>query len=74
MKYCRSCRSFLPSGEEVDRDDPEILNQKVQLGECRRYAPKPTTVEVGAEVKGISVWPAVASDSGCGEWDPAFDG
>ncbi len=72
MKYCRSCRSFAPSGEELERDDPEILNQKVKVGECRRYAPRPATVaELGTKV--MNAWPTVASDYGCGEWDPAFE-
>lgn len=74
MKYCRSCRSFIPSGVEVDRNDPEILNTKVQLGECRRYAPHPVTATGDAsEAKALSLWPGVASDSGCAEWDPPFE-
>ena len=76
MKYCRSCRAFIGTEEYVDRPDPEILNAKVQVGNCRRYAPHPVTVAAGAgeqTKKAECFWPTVNSDDGCGEWEPAFE-
>ena len=76
MKFCRSCRAFIGGEEYVDRPDPEILNAKVQMGSCRRYAPRPAapTGGDGGEAKNaMASWPAVYSDDGCGEWEPAFE-
>jgi hypothetical protein len=48
------------------------MGRKVEAGLCRRYAPKP-----GANMNGNgaahdneSLWPKVASDEWCGEWQP----
>ena len=41
MKGCRSCKNWVAIEEYLDRDDPAVVNAKVQLGACRRYAPGP---------------------------------
>lgn len=66
MKGCRTCTYWLAIGEFLERIDPATANQKVQLGQCRRYAPRPASEAAGCE----SRWPRVASDDWCGEWDP----
>ena len=77
MKACRSCRNWTGIDEFLDRDDPNAVNTKVQMGNCRRYAPRPMSIEMkeGAlDAKVASLWPLVPSDQACGEWEPAFDG
>jgi len=75
MKSCRSCNYWVTTGEELDRDDPDLIGKKVENGVCRRYAPRPFTVELdesGTEPKMISRWPQASSDDGCGEWEPNY--
>jgi hypothetical protein len=62
--------------EFLDRVDPATKDQKVQIGRCKRYAPRPLIP--GADANGTvpdqdSCWPRVASDDWCGEWDPQFE-
>lgn len=71
MKGCRSCKSWQSREEFLDREDPATNRQKVQMGVCRRYAPRPG--EGGGIVDGKSAeahWPSVPSDAWCGEWEP----
>ena len=73
MKNCRSCDFWVGVEEYLDRDDPNVVGQKVQMGQCRRYAPRPSTLEWTAKLeieppKTVGVWPAVPSDFLCGEW------
>ena len=77
MKGCRNCKLWQELEEFLDRIDPATQDQKVQIGLCRRYAPRPLTPEPsevgGAEPRWDTFWPRVASDDWCGEWDPEFD-
>jgi hypothetical protein len=75
MKGCRSCRNWTGIDEFLDRDDPAIVNTKVQLGNCRRYAPQPLSFDTttGETPRAQAAWPLAASDEWCGEWEPAFD-
>lgn len=71
MKGCRGCKSWQSREEFLERDDPATNNQKVQMGVCRRYAPRPA-IE-GGLVNGNPAeahWPSVPSDAWCGEWEP----
>lgn len=75
MKGCRSCHHWQEQDQFLDRIDPATANQKVQIGRCRRYAPRPNIVPAAsggdsAAVNGL--WPQVASDDWCGEWEPEF--
>ncbi len=76
MKGCRNCRNWVGVEEYLDRDDPAVVNAKVQLGSCRRYAPRPHANERpagGTPPRIESHWPLVASDEWCGEWEPEFE-
>ncbi len=76
MKGCRSCANWQSLEEFLDRADPATKNQKVQIGRCKRYAPRPLPPGAGADAAvpdQDSCWPRVASDDWCGEWDPQFD-
>ena len=75
MKSCRSCKNWFGVGEHLDREDPNTTNAKVELGECRRYAPQAMLMADagGAPERAKSLWPLVPSDSWCGEWEPGFD-
>jgi len=76
MKGCRSCNHWQGMEEFLDRIDPATSGQKVQLGTCRRYAPRPAAAEANgaaATARVDSRWPVAASDDWCGEWDPKFD-
>jgi hypothetical protein len=72
MKGCRRCTYWHGLGELLDRDDPAIVGRKVELGLCRRYAPKPGTDAQTAQTGNGQdcFWPKVASDDWCGEWQP----
>lgn len=72
MKDCRRCTYWQSTGEDLDRDDPSLMGRKVGYGLCRRYAPKPGTGMNGngAAHDQDSLWPKVASDEWCGEWQP----
>ena len=80
MKGCRSCRNWVGNGERLDRDDPAAVNTKVELGDCRRHAPQPFSVESkageatanGTDIRIQGVWPTVPSDAWCGDWEPEF--
>lgn len=72
MKCCRRCCYWQGIGEPLDRDDPLIVGQKVELGLCRRYAPQPGTADATGDGRD-SLWPNVASDEWCGEWHPDAD-
>lgn len=70
MKGCRSCLYWQGTGQQLERDDPALVGQKVGLGLCRRCAPQPggaSTDPNGTD----SLWPKVASDDWCGEWQPS---
>lgn len=69
MKGCRNCKNWQPLDEHLDRIDPATAGQKVQIGVCRRYAPRPVEAAAGTEA-GEARWPRAASDDWCGEWDP----
>ena len=78
MKGCRNCTTWDALEEFLDRIDPATQGQKVQIGQCRRYAPQPLTPEAASkagngEARWNSFWPRVASDDWCGEWDPKLD-
>ncbi len=87
MKGCRNCTQWQALEEFLDRIDPATQDTKVQIGLCRRYAPRPLTPEAGAGDTGAAAdgaadgegsrwktfWPRVDSDDWCGEWDPQFD-
>lgn len=77
MKGCRNCTTWLALEEFLDRIDPATQGQKVQIGQCRRYAPKALTPEAATAGGGVAgwdtFWPRVASDDWCGEWNPQFD-
>ena len=79
MKGCRSCSCWQALEEFLDRIDPATQGTKVQLGLCKRYAPRPITPEtqpgeaISADPRWSTVWPKAASDDWCGEWDPQFD-
>ncbi len=79
MKGCRNCSCWQALEEFLDRIDPATQGKKVQLGLCKRYAPRPLTPETGANEAGggarrwTTFWPQAASDDWCGEWDPQFD-
>ena len=71
MKGCRNCANWQALEEFLDRLDPATKDQKVQIGRCKRYAPRPLTPGAGAngaEPDRESCWPRVASDDWCGEW------
>ena len=72
MKDCRRCTYWQGIGQDLDRDDPSLIGRKVEFGLCRRYAPKPGAVVNGnGSADGEdSLWPKVASDEWCGEWQP----
>lgn len=72
MKDCRRCTYWQGIGEHLDRDDPSLMGQKVEFGHCRRYAPQPgvSMNGSGSADGGHSLWPKVASDEWCGEWQP----
>ncbi len=72
MKGCRRCTYWQGTGQQLDRDDPAIMGKKVEFGLCRRYAPKPGTSINGSDLENgdDSLWPQVASDEWCGEWQP----
>ena len=76
MKGCRNCHHWQTKNIELDRVDPATANQKVQLGLCRRYAPRPSLGAPQPQDSGAatesSPWPHVASDDWCGEWEPSF--
>ena len=44
MKSCRSCRNWTGVDKFLDRDDPNVVNAKVQLGNCRRYGWAPVVL------------------------------
>ena len=77
MKGCRNCVNWDAIDEYLDRIDPATANQKVQVGVCRRYAPRPGAVTLtngsDADPRLDSRWPIANSDDWCGEWDPKFD-
>lgn len=73
MKGCRSCTHWQNLEEELDRIDPATNGQKVRIGLCRRFAPRPATVMAGEGERpgqGEARWARVASDDWCGEWEP----
>jgi len=71
MKGCRNCKNWQALDEHLDRIDPATAGQPVQVGICRRYAPRPS--ETGTTGEPLDArWPRVASDDWCGEWDPHF--
>jgi hypothetical protein len=73
MKGCRSCRSWQAREKFLDRDDPATNGQKVQMGDCRRYAPRPGLGNAGAAADPAEAqWPSVPSDAWCSEWEPNF--
>ncbi len=47
MKGCRSCTYWDGLGKKLDREDPRLMGQKVELGLCRRYAPQPGASTLG---------------------------
>lgn len=76
MKGCRNCTNWQGLDEFLDRIDPATANQQVELGLCRRYAPKPIVPgsSAGNETTHWDAhWPRLASDNWCGEWDPRLD-
>ena len=83
MKGCRNCTTWDALEEFLDRIDPATQGLKVQIWQCRRYAPRPLTPAAaangtgddagGAESRWTGFWPRVASDDWCGEWDPKLD-
>jgi len=73
MKGCRNCTSWQGVGEYLDREDPATAGQKVQMGLCRRHAPRPGTRLTSDTEAGASPWPQVASDDWCGEWEPKIN-
>ncbi|RMD65014.1 MAG: hypothetical protein D6826_01040 [Alphaproteobacteria bacterium] len=73
MKGCRNCNHWDALDEYLDRDDPATAGQKVRIGLCRRYAPRPSVAPPGTDTgPGASLWARVNSDDWCGEWDPKF--
>lgn len=72
MKSCRRCTYWQGVGQYLDRDDPDIMGQKVEFGLCRRHAPKPGLGLRGCDSENgdSSLWPKAASDEWCGEWQP----
>jgi hypothetical protein len=72
MKGCRGCRSWQSREEFLDRDDPATNGLKVQMGTCRRYAPRPEPGTGGETHPAEAQWPSVPSDAWCGEWEPNF--
>ncbi|MCG8690499.1 MAG: hypothetical protein MI806_04750 [Minwuiales bacterium] len=75
MVGCRVCKHWKAIEEYLDRDDAALVNQKAQLGYCQRYAPRATTVVAGsaeASQKTAILWPLLASDDKCGEYEPNF--
>ncbi len=78
MKNCRACDYWVGIEEYLDRDDPNVVGQKVQMGQCRRYAPHPRILDWTPQMeheppKIVGAWPAVASDLLCGEWTVTYD-
>jgi hypothetical protein len=71
MKGCRSCKNWQALDEHLDRIDPATAGHPVQMGICRRYAPRPIEPRTASESPEAR-WPRVASDDWCGEWDPDF--
>ena len=75
MKACGRCGFWGGNGERLERDDPNLLGQKVELGSCRRSAPQVVTRQLeGAyeELRLQTVWPTTGSDDWCGEWIPDY--
>ena len=71
MKGCRNCHHWQSQDVELDRIDPATANLKVQVGLCRRYAPRPGgATTTGSAPTDTAPWPRVASDDWCGEWEP----
>ena len=66
-RYCRRCTSWEGTGEALDREDPMLVGKQVELGVCRRFAPRPGD---GNDEEPGGFWPKVASDAWCGEWEP----
>lgn len=54
-RHCASCANWFP-----DSGDSSI-------GECRRHAPYPRSVDEG-ETSRQAAWPQTMSEDGCGEW------
>lgn len=74
MKGCRSCGHWQNTGEELDREDPHTSGQKVTMGQCKRYAPRPVVRDLKVSAKKIGFdFPLSPSDGWCGEYDPCFD-
>ena len=76
MIGCRSCKHWNALEEYLDRDDTGLMNQKAQLGNCQRHAPRAATVTAGspeASQKTAILWPILASDDKCGEYEPNFE-
>ena len=77
MKGCRNCTNWDGIDEYLDRIDPATAGQKVQIGVCRRYAPRPGAIATGngsdQAQRLDSRWPLANSDDWCGEWDPKYD-
>ncbi len=69
MRQCRKCNHWTGLGEKLDRDDPMIVGEKVEMGICRRHAPRPGDANA---IGDGGLWPHVASDDWCGEWEPDF--
>ena len=53
---CKKCRFWF---EEVNSN-----GQSLNLGQCRKYAPKPVVGQTNTTVR----WPITSKDQGCGEF------
>jgi hypothetical protein len=58
--FCADCKYY----------DETVPNQ---IGECRRYAPRPIMRIKDVDIDGMREWPSVISDDWCGEHEVQND-
>ena len=68
MRACNNCQHWRKL-DNMTVCTPELL--ALELGACRRYAPRPSPVPLHEKDQRITAeWPLTAHVSNCGEWSP----